>query len=199
MRRGRVECSGGFLLLAAGIFYLGGGGLLLWTALAAVVHELGHAAAVRLLGGRIRRLRLTAAGAEMALDRRRALTYAGELAAILAGPAASLLLAPAAARLGRWWEGCYLLAGLSLSLGWFNLLPVSPLDGGRALFLILSGLLSPAAAERAVGRCSLAVACLVLAAGAALLARGGSPALLAMGAWLLAGLLHREGKGEIFC
>ena len=194
LRWRRVECSSGFLLLAAGLFYLDGAGVVPWAALAALLHELGHYAAVRLQGGRLRRLRLTAVGAEMILDRRRDLTYAGELGAVLAGPAMNLLLAPAAARLGERWEGLYLLAGLSLTLGWFNLLPVYPRDGGRALMLILSGFLPPAAAERVVWCCSLTLASLVLAAGTVLLRQGGSPILLAVGAWLLAGLFQPEGS-----
>lgn len=197
LRWGRVSCSGGFLLLAAGLFYLDEAGVLPWAALAAALHELGHYAAVRLQDGRLRRLRLTVTGAEMTLDRRRDLTYAGELGAILAGPAVNLLLALAAARLGERWEPLYLLSGLSLSLGSFNLLPVYPLDGGRAFLLILSGFLPPASAERVVWCSSLALASLVLAAGTALLRQGGSPALLLMGGWLLIGLARPEEKRKI--
>ena len=45
----------------------------------------------------------------------------------LAGPAASFLLALVTAPL------CPTLAGVSLALGGFNLLPLAPLDGGRVL------------------------------------------------------------------
>ena len=125
-----VTCTPGFLLLGAALALLDGEGVLPWALLAAAVHELGHYTAVRLQGGAVKGLHLTISGGEMTLDRRRPLTYAGELAAILAGPGVSLVLAWAALRLGE--EG-WLLAGLSLCLGGFNLLPVWPLDGGRAL------------------------------------------------------------------
>ena len=118
-----VTCTPGFLLLGAALVLLDGEGVLPWALMAAAVHELGHYAAVQLQGGAVKELRLTISGGEMTLDRRRPLTYAGELAAILAGPGVSLVLAWAALRLGE--EG-WLLAGLSLCLGGFN-----PWTGGE--------------------------------------------------------------------
>lgn len=193
LRLGRVELSGGFLLGAAVLFYLDTENLLLWVALAAGLHELGHYLAARALGGRVVRLRLTVTGGNMELDGGRPLTYGGELCSILAGPAVNLILALAAARLGKWWETGYLLAGLSLSLGWFNLLPIYPLDGGRALLLILSGFLSEPAASRAARCCTLTCTAVLLATGGTLLRHGGSATLLLMGVWLLAGGLREGG------
>ena len=111
----RVRCGPGFLLLLALLALMDGGEAVLpWAALAAAVHELGHYAAVRLQGGAVKELRLSLSGGALVLDRRRPLSYAGELAAILSGPGASLLLAQAAARLGDGGEGSSLLAGLSV-------------------------------------------------------------------------------------
>ena len=187
-----VTCTPGFLLLGAALVLLDGEGVLPWALMAAAVHELGHYAAVQLQGGAVKGLRLTISGGEMTLDRRRPLTYAGELAAILAGPGVSLVLAWAALRLGE--EG-WLLAGLSLCLGGFNLLPVWPLDGGRALLLILSGFLPHDAAAAGVRTCSLALGAGLLAAGVSLLARGGGVTLALMGGWLLMCQI-RAGKME---
>ena len=177
-----VTCTPGFLLLGAALVLLDGEGVLPWAILAAAGHELGHYTAIRLQGGAVRELRLTVSGGEMVLGQRRPLTYAGELAAILAGPGASLALAWAALRLG---EDGWLLAGLSLCLGWFNLLPVWPLDGGRALLLILSGFLPYDQAMAGVRACSLALGTGLLAGGASLLIRGGGATLAIMGGWLL--------------
>lgn len=193
---GRVEISGGFLLAAAFFFYLDTENLLPWIALAAGLHELGHLFAIRLFGGRVLCLRLTASGGNMELDQRRPLTYGGELGSILAGPAVNLLLSLSAASLGARWEAGYLLSGLSLSLGWFNLLPIEPLDGGRALRLILSGFLPLTLAVQISRGCSLVLTAALLAAGATLMMeKGGNPTLLAMGAWLFAGLVSgRRGQ-----
>ena len=191
----RVKLSPGFLLLAAVLALLDGEGVVLWAALAGTVHELGHYAAVRLQGGAVKALRLTISGGEMMLDRRYPLTYAGELLSILAGPGASLLLALAALRLGNGREESWLLAGLSLCLGWFNLLPVWPLDGGRALLLILAGFLPHDTAVAGVRLCSLALGAGLLAGGISLLARGGGATLAIMGCWLLL-CQFRERKME---
>ena len=82
-RLGRVEVTGGFLLLTAWLNYLDRQGVVPLALLACALHELGHWAALRALGVRVRRVRLTAVGAEMEVDR--GLSYGGELLAALAG------------------------------------------------------------------------------------------------------------------
>lgn len=184
----------GFLLLGAFLFYMDTGGLLAWTAAACALHELGHYLAVRALGGRVVRLRLSCVGAEMVLSARFPLTPGGTIGAALAGPAVNLALAAAAARMG---EGLYLFAGLNLALGLFNLLPAAQLDGGRALGGLLALAAGPEAAGRWMGRCSGAVAAgLTLASGALAAAGQVNPSLLLVAAWLLGGALPRPGPAR---
>ena len=111
---------------------------------AAAVHELGHWAALRLFGARVLALRLALPGAVMESGSE-ALSYGRELAVVLAGPGANLLCAVLLTALGPGWEA---EAGAHLVLGAFNLLPVRPLDGGRALFLASSWLWGPEEGER---------------------------------------------------
>ena len=59
LRWRRIEISGGFLLLWAILYYLDDQGVVLWAILAAVLHELGHYAAIQAFGGRIALIRLT--------------------------------------------------------------------------------------------------------------------------------------------
>ena len=126
---------------------------------AALLHEGAHWAALRLLGSGGVRLRLSPFGAVMETDGLR-LSYAGELAAVLAGPAANLLwglLLPVVlpGPLGT------AAAGANWVLGLFNLMPAPPLDGWRAVQLLLCWRLGPdrggfwSAAAGAVGTLAL--------------------------------------------
>lgn len=172
------------------LFYLDQGVDLLGAGLlACALHELGHWLAIRLLGGRITRLRLTAVGAELALDGARPLSYGRECIAALAGPAASLLTAELAAR-----GGLFLLAGLSLGQGLFNLLPILPLDGGRALGLLLS-VGGEDRARKTMCVLSSVLSGALLGGGLVLLRVFGNPTLLVTAAWLTAGQM-KWGRGR---
>lgn len=186
LRFGRVEITGGFLLMAATLYYFDSQGFLLWAALACGLHELGHYAAIFFLGGRASRLRLSAVGAEMTLSAARPLGPLAQLLAALAGPVTNLALAMLCARLaGRMGEGWFVFAGLNLSLAAFNLLPVAQLDGGRAVYWLLVLLWSPHAAERAVRILSVVTAIALLLAGGALLwATGANFTLIVTALWL---------------
>lgn len=134
--------------------------------LAAAVHECGHLFVIRLSGGTVHALCLTACGAVL----RCSLPPSpfSRAAICLAGPAASFALTALANPLGA-----YRLAGASALLGLFNLLPIPPLDGGMAL------------RHLADGRCTFlldgiaGVSVLVLLAGGVLLWKSG------FGGWLL--------------
>lgn len=187
LRWGRVEVTGGFLLLVAWLNYWDTQGLVAPALCAASVHELGHWVAIRLLGGRVERLRLCAVGAEMKLAG--SLSYVRELFCALAGPASSLLLAWGAARLGG--ERAFVFAGMSLVLGCFNLLPLSVLDGGKGLLCVTQLLLGPDRAQRMQRVIDRTCAALVLAAGTVIYGAGGNVTLLVIALWLCC----TSGKG----
>ena len=99
--------------------------------LSALLHELGHYTAVRLLGGSINNIHLGLSGACMYAS---GLTPKSEVICLLAGPLAGLLpllvikVLPITA-----------LCGVIQTV--YNLLPVYPLDGGKILrrIIILTG------------------------------------------------------------
>ena len=142
----RVQVTGGFVLLTAWFVLANGWEPLVTVLGAAVFHELGHWTVLHLLGAKAAALWLSVLGAAMEVDSGR-LSYGGELAAVLAGPAANLLAALVLTALGgeRWPAA----VGANLVLCAFNLLPVRPLDGGRALYLLVSWAAGPAAGEAA--------------------------------------------------
>lgn len=128
----RIRVSFGFLLLIAWFAWGCGEEALAAVLLASAVHELGHFLVLRAFGARIRGLRVEMLGMVMETDTSR-LSYPQELAATLAGPGANLLFAVLSTKYG----GSFVLTGANLTLCLFNLLPLPPLDGGRAAELCL--------------------------------------------------------------
>ena len=183
---GRVEATGDFLLLMAWLNYLDRQGTLPMAMAACLLHELGHWAVIRLLGGQISLVRLTAVGAEMVL--RCPMGYWQEGVSALAGPGVNLLLALIFCA----WPGGAVFAGLNLVLACFNMLPAGRLDGGRALYCTLALLAGPEWAGR-IGRCLDGIWAAVLLVCGALLARfGGNITLLLVSLWLLTAALPEK-------
>lgn len=178
LRWGKVEVTGGFLLLMAWLNYCDTQGLLLLGVCAALAHELGHWVAIRLLGGSVSCLRLSVVGAQMQVVG--VLSYPAELCCSLAGPAVNLLLGYVAAQLG--W---LVFAGMNLALGLFNLLPVGVLDGGRALRCVASMLGNVDSAARVQQWLDRGIALSLVTLGVSALGRGGGITLAVIGVWLL--------------
>ena len=194
LRWGRVEVTGGFLLLMTWLNYCDTQGLLLPGVCAAAAHEIGHWAVIYLCGGRVSRLRLSAVGAQMHLIG--ALSYPEELCCALAGPTVNLLLAHFSAQLG-----CFVFAGMNLALGMFNLLPIGPLDGGRTLRCFLSVAAGPDVAFRVQGWLDGVLAVVVMVLGMTAAGKGGGVTLCVIGSWLLASSAKkwRENGGKRSC
>ena len=133
----RIRTSGwAFVWLAVMILILP----LQWicaAVIAAAFHECCHIVAIRLCGGRIHGIRITGNGASLKIDM---LSQWQELCCSLAGPLGSFLLLFTAKLFPR-------LAVCALFHGLYNLLPVYPMDGGRALRCFLSQLLGEERSE----------------------------------------------------
>ena len=153
---------------------------------AAALHELGHLAVMRYYGVSVKRFRLTALGAELDAPTLARLPYGRELIITLAGVTVNLFCAILLALLG--------FAGAHLVLAAFNLLPVVPLDGARALCLALSFFLGPTAGDRVTAAVSLACSLALCALGLKLSLELHSGWLFAFAAFgLLWGTLRQLG------
>ncbi len=104
---------------------------------AAAIHELCHVVGIYILGGKIHSIRIGVGGAVMGAE---ILGKGKELVCTLAGPVGSFLLIFLCHRFPK-------LAVCAGVQGIFNLLPLYPLDGGRAVQCCLE-LCFPQKAER---------------------------------------------------
>ena len=149
--------------------------------LAAILHEMGHLLVLRLAGAKVRRLDIGVSGAIMDADTSR-LTYGEELAAVLAGPMMNIL----AAVVCGIWGGSSLFIGANVVLCVFNLMPVRPLDGGRALYLLAVWIWDIERGERLAGTVGgITAMALALVLSAVMYRSRGSLWLLPPAVWMM--------------
>lgn len=176
-RRFSFEVRPGAVVLLAGLYFLLPLRWCVRLALTVTVHELGHVAALILCGAQVCGLRMEGCGLVL-----RCTPTEGALrtvTAALAGPAAGAGLFCILRGLG--YIAC---AELSLLFSCVNLLPVLPLDGGRALYAALAALAGERAAERTLDVLGLVLPVMLMVLGLALFARGFGLAPGVFGAWL---------------
>ncbi len=145
--------------------------LLLFSILAAAaLHEAGHLALLSHFGVELRRVRLSAFGAEIDAPGVERLSYGKELCVTLGGAGANVLGALFSAAVAQRFDLPYffVLAGANVVLGAYNLLPVPPLDGARALYLITAYFFGPAAADAVTAAVGLMTAAALALLGAQL-------------------------------
>lgn len=108
---------------------------------ASVIHEGAHIIALRVTGGKYRintasaGLRIRYASGSLGVGR--------ELAVILSGVAANIVFGLAAVAFGY-----FRIAAVNLIIAAFNILPISSLDGGEALYCCASSRLDPFSCEK---------------------------------------------------
>lgn len=176
-RRFSFEVRPGAVVLLAGLYFLLPLRWCVRLALTVTVHELGHVAALILCGAQVCGLRMEGCGLVL-----RCTPTEGALrtvTAALAGPAAGAGLFCILRGLG--YIAC---AELSLLFSCVNLLPMLPLDGGRALYAALAALAGERAAERTLDVLGLVLPVMLMVLGLALFARGFGLAPGVFGAWL---------------
>ena len=178
----KLTAAPGFLLLLGGMILVLDPAVSAAVLLSALIHECGHLLAIRLCGGRLRRLRLGLMGAAIGYDGRR-LSYGKEALCALAGPLANLLFALLFSI-----SGLYTLAGTGLVEGGLNLIPARRMDGGRAIYMLSCGKHGMERAERQACVLSCVSAFILLGLGLYVAIKSGRNfTLLLLGLWLLLG------------
>lgn len=177
-----ISISSGFLLLLSWLHFIDRDNLLFFALLACFLHELGHYFAIIACGGTVEQVEFSVTGGNMSLPS--GLSYKKELLCALSGPAVNLLVGTLCSSLqilDNFVVFHYLLAFL-------NLIPVKKLDGGRALYCLLSSLLPVSLSpQKEIFLSVLDFLCsvLLLAFGTYLLLEGGSVTLFILGLWLI--------------
>ena len=127
--------------------------------LAALLHELGHLAALRRFGTLPREIRLTLFDIAITDTHRHIRSSRAQLVIALAGVVVNFACAglclPLASVTGN--ELLRLFGNAHLTLGLFNSLPVSTLDGAQALSVLLSRFVSPRTLNRLMKGISLVI------------------------------------------
>ena len=125
---------------------------------AALLHELGHLAA--LAAFRVRLLRICLCPLGIRIEREESFCLGAELWINLAGPVVNLLLVAAS-----YLVGAKMFSAVNLALGLFELCPLPSLDGGQALFCLLQKLLPLHQAQRICAVVEAGICVLILGAG----------------------------------
>lgn len=175
-----IEITGGFVVIMAWLNYVSSLKFLLLALLAAIVHEAGHYSALRLFGGRVRIIRLSAVGVQM--EQEGSLSYAKEIICTAAGPAVNLVVAFAAVFFAG--DGGFVFAGLNLSMFILNMLPFSALDGGRCLFLLCAWCIGPTRSASVFQLIEWMLTVVLVCMGGFLFHRAGNVTLLIVAVWL---------------
>ncbi len=156
IKRCKIHVGYDFLVLIAFLYVLDSENLLLVSLLAAFLHELGHITAMVFLKVPIAEFRLSAFGACITAENPSAISYCKEFFIALSGPLVGFLVSVISAKCHA-----FVFSGVNFSLSIVNMIPVPPLDGGRALRSVI-GCLLPISIIDTVFRCIGVCVALVL-------------------------------------
>lgn len=152
---------------------------LLSLLVAVLVHEIGHIAAIYVLGNKVGNIRLEPSG--LKIEYMGILSKKDELCSALAGPLGGLVFFFAA----KHFDALNLSAQISLIYSLFNLLPIFPLDGGRVLYINLANKYGHSYAEKITHGISLLFGFVFFTFGIFYMLRGDGNGMFAAGIWLL--------------
>lgn len=175
MKRSKHIAPAAVVLLLS-VYYFCGAALFFSLIIAALVHELGHIAAIKICGGRLSDFSADFCGFSICGTGISSLPE--EIFILLSGPSAGIILAMAMSSNNAFGS---MLGEVSLLLSAYNLLPALPLDGGRAVFTLLESTFGIDCAERVMDALGMIIGTAAAFSGALL----SKSALLIAGIWIL--------------
>jgi Zn-dependent protease len=146
---GFVKITPGFFLMISLIYFFASLKFLGILLFSSILHETGHILAILLSKGKLVCLEFGFGALSIKYDSS-CISYNGEIAAAVSGPVMNIFAAVIFAYL--WREtgrpDMLLFTGVNFALCIFNLLPLSFLDGGRAVFAFISCVFGISVAEK---------------------------------------------------
>ena len=194
----RISVSAGFALCFAALWFFDNSGSMSAIIPAVLSHELGHAVALMSLGAGISRVTVDISG--LCMDYIYPPGLVGEIFAAAAGPGVGIIYAVVCSALGKTFDNEYMLctAGVSLALSLFNLIPASPMDGGRILSVILNAVAGAVRAEWVSLALDAVISAGFILVGTWFFARGYGAALIPTGIWIAAHRISLSCKNQSY-
>ena len=183
---GKITVLPGFILLFAVLFYFDPGWFIPAAFLSICIHEAGHIIALKIFKKKIDGVIFSAFGLSIKI-RGDKMSYLEEAMSALSGPAASIAFAYFTATAGNisGYDYMYIIAGISMTYGIFNLILIRPLDGGLAFYALLNIFTSPHCADKISSITERTLIAAVFVAGCLLLISDAhNPTLAAIALWL---------------
>jgi stage IV sporulation protein FB len=149
----RVSVSLYFAVFVACLLVLDHTGLAIFALLCAAFHEMGHIVTISALKVPVSEINFRLFGVSIKLKKNIMLSYRQEMLVALSGCFANLVLCFAAlvvAKFGFFTYYAKLVFLFSLIIAFFNIIPIAPLDGGRALTAFLTSRLQVQSAEKII-------------------------------------------------
>ena len=162
-----------------------------------IIHELGHIAAMFLLGEKPKLIELSFYGIKLERFGASGVKSLGEIIIYASGPTANFALSALIFIFGNT-EGIKTAAVTSLCVGLFNLLPCRPLDGGNILSFFLERRTDYEMCEKICFVVSCVIIVPMVIAGIALFAESGNMTLLAVSVYLAAVTYRKEKSMDFF-
>lgn len=148
--------------------------------LSCIIHEAGHIICLLILGEKPKKIELSFYGIKLERNPMSTQSTAGDLIVFASGPSANFIFSAMLFLLSNFFDSLREAAIISLCIGFFNLLPCKPLDGGNILYTFLCRNTKQKIAENITLAAAVATVIPMLAAGIYFLKKGGNITLLAV-------------------
>ncbi len=132
----KISIGYDFLIFCSIFYFISEKQLFFASIIAVVIHELGHIIAVYLTGNSVEKITFSIFGGKIDILYRK-ISYISEIIIAICGSLVNIMIAFAIGIFNVFYnvnEFCFMLSGVCIVLGIFNLIPIYPLDGANFLY-----------------------------------------------------------------